>query len=73
MSAFNSINNMPCEWHINSHFIDKETEAQTLNDLLKVTVRQRQVWKSNLGTFKLLPRTSQTVLVVKKQPARTQV
>ena len=73
MSAFNSINNMPCEWHINSHFIGKETEAQTLNDLLKVTVRQRQVWKSNLGTFKLLPRTSQTVLVVKKQPARTQV
>ena len=64
---------MPCEWHINSHFIGKETEAQTLNDLLKVTVRQRQVWKSNLGTFKLLPRTSQMVLVVKKQPARTQV
>ena len=73
MSAFNSINNMPCEWHINSHFIGKETEAQTLNDLLKVTVRQGQVWKTNLGTFKLPPRTSQTVLVVKNQPARTQV
>ena len=73
MSAFNSINNMPCEWHINSHFIGKETEAQTLNDFLKVTVRQGQVWKSNLGTFKLPPRASQMVLVVKNQPARTQV
>lgn len=60
---------MPCEWHINSHFVGKETEAQTLKMIAQVTVRQGQVWKSNLGTFKLPPRVSKW-LVVKNQSAR---